>query len=104
MAWSRASRSERATRLPSDWPARRKRVLARDRHACQLRIAGVCVGRATDVDHIEQNDDHSDANLRAACSPCHARRSSQQGTAARQRIASQRFRPSDPVPGLIPRE
>jgi hypothetical protein len=38
----------------SGWQAARKRVLERDRYQCQLRYADICVGRASQVDHIVQ--------------------------------------------------
>jgi len=37
-----------------DWPERRVRVLERDGYACQLHYADICVGRASQVDHIVQ--------------------------------------------------
>lgn len=75
--------STRRDRLPRDWPERRSSVLERDDYRCQLRYRGVCAGRATDVDHRDRGDDHRLANLQAACSPCHSRKSSAEGNAAR---------------------
>ena len=60
-----------------DWPERRRRVLERDGYACQLRYADICVGRASQVDHIVQPEaggTNDLANLRAVCVRCHARR------------------------------
>ncbi|MDS2171621.1 HNH endonuclease signature motif containing protein [Nesterenkonia sp. CL21] len=56
------------------------RILRRDAYACQL-----CGAEATEVDHIKAGDDHSDENLQAICTPCHARKSSSEGGAARAR-------------------
>lgn len=65
-AWAN---STRAQRLPGNWQTLRRRILARDKGICQLRLPG-CTHRATDVDHIDNRDDHGDGNLQAACSPC----------------------------------
>jgi len=66
-AWST---SDRASRLPRDWPQRRRLVLARDRHRCRIAGAG-CTVRATEVDHVVAGDDHRLENLQAVCSVCH---------------------------------
>lgn len=60
----------------------RKRILQRDSYRCRLRYS-VCLGDATEVDHIvnmatilaaggtrQQADDP--ANLQSVCRPCHA--------------------------------
>jgi hypothetical protein len=36
----------------SGWQVIRKQVLVRDGYRCQLRFADICVGRASQVDHI----------------------------------------------------
>ena len=75
------------------WPVIRKKVLERDGYQCQLRYADICVGRATQVDHIVQPEagGGSDlANLRAVCVRCHARRTGRQGALAKQRAAQRR--------------
>jgi 5-methylcytosine-specific restriction protein A len=60
-----------------DWYRIRPVVLARDRHICQF-----CGQYATTVDHITPRSaggtDELD-NLRALCTPCHAKRSAAQG-------------------------
>ena len=74
----------------SDWATRARQVLVRDGYQCQLRYADICVGRASQVDHIIQPEagGGSDlANLRAVCRPCHARRTGRQGALAKQRRA-----------------
>lgn len=98
-----ASSNRRAT-LPVGWPHIRRRILARDRYRCRIQLPGVCVGVATDVDHIGADTDHDDSNLRAACTPCHRRRSAEQGGAARRARAAARHRPAEPHPGAIVRE
>ncbi|WP_246228971.1 HNH endonuclease [Mycolicibacterium psychrotolerans] len=66
----------------------RPAALARDRYQCQLRIPGLCVGRATDVDHIvEVADGGSDTldNAQSCCAPCHRRKTAQHAAKARHR-------------------
>ncbi|MBO0744738.1 MAG: HNH endonuclease [Candidatus Dormibacteraeota bacterium] len=67
--------------LPADWPERRQAVLARDGHACRLRLPG-CTVLANDVHHVGARDDHSVQNLQAVCSHCHRRVSGRQGGTA----------------------
>jgi 5-methylcytosine-specific restriction endonuclease McrA len=55
------------------WRAVRLRILQRDGHQCQIRLAG-CTHDATQVDHItplDQGGPRLDpSNLRAACTHC----------------------------------
>ncbi|RJQ79965.1 HNH endonuclease [Pseudonocardiaceae bacterium YIM PH 21723] len=96
MSWTTSQRSQQ---LPDDWPALRAGILRRDRWAC--RIAGpLCRGRATEVDHIHPGDNHSPENLRAVCTPCHARKSSREGALARARLRALRTRPLQRHPGM----
>jgi len=98
MAWEG---SNRLARLPSDWHARRLRVLERDSYRCCIRYPDRCVGRASEVDHIRAGDDHRLDNLRAACAPCHKKKSSAEGNAAqaRKRALLKRPKPWDRHPG-----
>jgi 5-methylcytosine-specific restriction enzyme A len=95
MAWDG---STRRSRLPSDWTARRRRVLARDKwcRACGHNLAA-------EVDHVIAGDDHNIENLAGVCVPCHARKSASEGAAAsgksRRAIAAARKRPQEPHPG-----
>jgi 5-methylcytosine-specific restriction endonuclease McrA len=94
--------SNRRARLPRDWARTRRRILRRDGHACTAVFSDGrrCGLPATDVDHIEPGDDHSDANLRALCGWCHQRKSSAEGgTAAGQRAVSS-ARPPTTHPAL----
>ena len=59
---------------------------ARDAHMraahgrCEIRTQGICIGAATEVDHIDGIDaDPRHQRLRAACKPCHAGITAQQG-------------------------
>ncbi len=99
MAWAN---SDRRARLPADWPRIRRRILRRDKHACTNRFSdgGTCGRPATEVDHIAAGDDHTDANLRALCAPCHRRKSSSEGgTASAAHLVSEK-RPARPHPAL----
>lgn len=98
MTWNT---SNRAQRLPTNWPALRLLVLRRDRHICRLRIAGICITQATEVDHIVAGDDHSTRNLQAVCSACHARKSALEGVAAQQAERDRKKRPAEKHPGSI---
>ena len=91
-AWESSNRRER---LPSDWSARRARVLRRDNYLCQLCRRA----RATDVDHITRGDDHSDANLRALYAACHKAKTQREAVEARR--AKYEPRPPKRHPGLI---
>lgn len=90
--------STRAQRLPPDWPAIRLRILQRDGHRCQIQLPG-CTIDATEVDHINPGDDHTDTNLQAACPWCHSKKSSAEGNAARTRLSNKRK--PEPHPGIL---
>ncbi|WP_218020900.1 HNH endonuclease [Nocardia crassostreae] len=92
------STSQRREHLPPDWPRLRSTILRRDGYRC--RIGGpCCLGTATDVDHIHRGNDHSLANLRAACRRCHARKSSAEGHIRRAELRARRYRPAERHPG-----
>lgn len=97
--------STRRVTLGKDYFRNRAFVMRRDGRRCQLRTPGVCIGEATDCDHIGDRLDHRPENMRAACKPCHQLRSSGQGgTAAgqaRRARAASRFRPPEAHPGLL---
>ncbi|WP_115410961.1 HNH endonuclease [Nocardia farcinica] len=91
--------SDRSQRLPANWPSLRIQVLRRDRWKCQIALRG-CLRKATEVDHITPGDNHSTDNLRAACSMCHAKKSSAEGLARRRELRSRRIRPTERHPGM----
>lgn len=76
-AWAGSTRS---SRLPTDWPRTRNRILRRDPtcYACHL-------APSTEVDHVTPGDNHHDTNLAGICSPCHRTKSSREGNTARPR-------------------
>lgn len=86
--------STRAARLPPGWKRLRQAVLERDGYLCQIRLPG-CTGLATEPDHIVPNDDHSPANLQAACSHCNAEKNYRE----RPRVAPL-YRDPEAHPGL----
>lgn len=87
--------SDRRSRLPSGWRAIRARIIARDP------ICVLCgVRPSTHCDHkVAKADDHTDEGLQGVCGPCHDRKSSAEGNAARGPRPGRR-RPPEPHPGL----
>ena len=95
MAWQ--PHSQRHDTLPRNWAAVRRQVLTRDKHRCTLN-GPHCTSTATHVDHIGPPDNHTPTNLRAACQPCHMRRTQTQSITARPN----RKRPTETHPGIRP--
>jgi len=90
--------SDRKSRLPSNWPTIRRKVLERD-PICKL-----CgVRPSTHCDHIEaKTDAHAEDRLQGVCAPCHGLKSSAEGNAAqRANPKPGRKRPSEPHPGML---
>lgn len=94
MSWAN---SNRAARLPSNWPAIRRRIIRRDGGRCtQLFSDGRrCERTDVEVDHIVPGDDHSDDNLRCLCTWHHRRKSAHEGGTA---AALTRVRTARPTP------
>jgi 5-methylcytosine-specific restriction protein A len=92
--------SSRRSRLPADWPKRRRIVLDRD-PLCRLAFADICTGRSTEVDHRHPGDDHSLGNLQGACAPCHRRKTLAEAAQARG-AGPLKKRPTEPHPGITP--
>lgn len=64
----------------------------------------LCLDSATEVDHMQRGDDHSESNLRALCTMHHARKSAGEGGQAAQqkrRETANRFKRSEDHPGLM---
>jgi hypothetical protein len=94
--------SDRAQRLPPDWPAITARIKRRDHGRCTWRTNGRrCTGNSDQVDHIQPGDDHSDRNLRSLCTAHHAAKSAREGVDARAAIRAKRLRPQPPHPGML---
>jgi len=95
--------SNRKAELPHDWATRRVRVLRRDAYRCRARDSTglVCGAPANQVDHIERGNNHDESNLEALCRWHHARKSAQEGVAARRPRPRQQRTP-EPHPGLRP--
>ena len=69
--WHTSTRLERS---PEYW-RNRARVLRRALNRCQIRLANICTGTATQTDHIKpvsEGGTDAEANLRAACAECNA--------------------------------
>jgi 5-methylcytosine-specific restriction protein A len=96
--------SDRRTRLPADWPARRARVLARDSYRCTARWYDDtrCAEPATDVDHVHPGDNDADDNLTSLCGWHHRRKSASEGGTAAHLKRAPRHRPPEQHPGAIP--
>jgi 5-methylcytosine-specific restriction endonuclease McrA len=79
-----------------EWKRRRKVVLARDGHRCQLRLPK-CKGRATEVDHIVNIDDGGSvlafSNLQAACKSCNSAKRNSEVAARARAYRDQRLHP-----------
>jgi 5-methylcytosine-specific restriction endonuclease McrA len=98
-------------RWPTDQPDRYKRmrtpemvslrefVWERDQATCQIGYVGLCTYAATDLDHRKPlylgGSDIDPDNLQAACNPCHAAKSSDEGHAAQGHKVVVRQRISD---------
>lgn len=97
--------STRRVTLGKEYHRNRALVMRRDGKRCQIRTPWICIGTATECDHVRDRLDHSVENMRAACHPCHQDRSSRQGgTAAgqaRKARAAARFRTPERHPGLL---
>jgi 5-methylcytosine-specific restriction endonuclease McrA len=82
MPWQNDPESRaRSNRLyGAPWRKARDACLKRARWRCEIRTEGICIGAASQVDHIDGVDnDPQHKRLRAACAPCHARVTAQQG-------------------------
>lgn len=103
------SRSNRRKRLPSNWPALRRQVLARDR-VCQWRLpggglCGIPAPEANQVDHIVPGDCHDLANLQLLCERHHRLKTNTEGYAAtyrrKQEALKRMAREEEAHPGTI---
>ena len=95
MSWDTSSRR---SGLPSNWHLIRDRVLRNAGWLCEIGYS-CCAVEATEVDHINRGNNHQVSNLRAACKPCHARKSSAEGNSRRRQLKALRYRPTERHPG-----
>ena len=84
MPWANDRLARRRSDATYDARYRRNRdeAMRRANWRCQLRIEGVCIGAASECDHVVSVADGGSndvSNLRAACRPCHRARTAQQG-------------------------
>ena len=84
MAWKNDQEARRRSNQNYDATYRKNRAermrLAQWR--CEIRTPGICIGAASECDHIIAVIDGGGPgvdNLRAACKPCHKARTAQQG-------------------------
>jgi hypothetical protein len=91
MPWQTAKKSPAYNKAA--WRRARNNAMKRANWRCEIRVPGICIGAATQVDHADQlANDPNHENLRAACAPCHKHVTALQGNAARNRA------PADPAP------
>lgn len=96
MSWAG---SRRRHALPDNWDQIRREVLQDSHWICEIQLEDRCLGTASEVDHIERGNDHSRSNLRSACHRCHAKKSSEEGIAARRNNQAWKKRPPERHPG-----
>lgn len=99
MAWQG---STRASRLPTDWPARRQRVRMRAGDICEHvdpETGQRCTAVGSECDHVIPGDDHDETNLQWLCTAHHAEKTRRESAAARWRVRERR--PAERHPGLL---
>jgi 5-methylcytosine-specific restriction endonuclease McrA len=84
MPWTNDEASHRHTagHYNAEYRRNRETVLRRTNWRCEIRTPGICIGAASQCDHIVSVADggsNAVSNLRAACRPCHAGRTARQG-------------------------
>ena len=88
--------------LPRNWWKIRAAVLDACGHQCQREVAGRrCKARAVEVDHINDPNDHSLANLQGLCEDHHRKKTQAQAAEGRRRYLASRKskRKPEPHPG-----
>jgi len=91
MPWETARKDPAYGRAP--WRNARAACLRAAQGRCEIRIPGICINVATQVDHIDGlANDPNHLRLRAACGPCHRQ------TTARQANDAKRGSGPDPQP------
>ena len=79
MTWRPEDRRNAGYSTP-EYKRKRLACLRRANWHCEIRIPGVCIGAASQADHIDgiAADPHHN-HLRAACVPCHKHVTARQG-------------------------
>lgn len=83
-------------------PTLRRKVLRRDSGICQMQLE-VCLGQASEVDHIIPVSEHGTnelENLRAVCVNCHKVKTQREAQRARDRFSRKRPRAVHPSEAL----
>lgn len=97
--------SDRASRLPADWQARRKTVAARAGGRCQAIMSdgSRCRWPGSECDHIARGDNHDLANLQWLCHWHHAQKTRREAVQARRdKQAAAERRRMESHPGWVP--
>lgn len=97
--------SDRASRLPADWQARRRAVAARAGGRCQAIMSdgSRCRWPGTECDHIARGDNHDLSNLQWLCHWHHAQKTRREAVQARRdKQAAAERRRMESHPGWAP--
>lgn len=94
MPWRPQDRQNPGYSTP-EYKRKRLACLKRANWRCEIQVPGVCIGAASQADHIHgiAQDPHHNA-LRAACDPCHKHTTARQGSKGKSGGKSGR----DPAP------
>jgi 5-methylcytosine-specific restriction enzyme A len=95
--WQRVDRKRTGTGAHK---TRRLRVLRRDDYECQIRYDLICLGTATELDHIialGEGGADSDENGQSACRPCQLKKASNEGGRAHGYAVTEPVRVAKPV-------
>jgi len=92
-------KSGRSSPLPSNWRFTRGHILKRDGYRCTVIREDTgkrCTEKATDVDHINDPDDHTYKNLTSKCSWHHDQKTAGQGGSSTKAAKAKRQPKSHP--------
>jgi len=99
MSWAT---SDRASRLPHDWPTIRQAVKRRAKGRCEAEVhVRGCNGIGSECDHIKAGDDHSMGNLQWLSTPCHKAKTAADNAALRTARLAMTKRPLEAHPGRL---
>jgi 5-methylcytosine-specific restriction enzyme A len=79
--------------------ARRLRVLKRDGYQCQIRYELICLGTASELDHVValgEGGPDADANCQSSCRPCQLKKASNEGARAHGYVVTEPARMAKP--------